>query len=156
MIANEQFAPDRYERALAAIHALITERKIGRYALFHEVGEGQHFPDDSEEMSGYVVNDKGEVYTFWTGWDTEHGHAVFTTWERITPEPSLAKSREYLDARAEVGLPPLPNEPHYARVDGPDGVTRFVRDPVGVAAVMIMAIVLGVERFVRIVRRKLP
>jgi hypothetical protein len=106
MIANEQFAPDRYERALAAIHALIAEHKIGRYALFHEVGEGQRFPDGSEEMSGGVVDEQGRVYTFWTGWDDEHGRATFTTWERIEPEPALAKSREYRDARAMVGLPP--------------------------------------------------
>jgi hypothetical protein len=100
------FAPDRYELAIEAIHRLITERGIGWHALFHEVGEGEAFPDGSESMSGGVFDEHGRTYSFWTGWDTDQGRAVFTTWERFEPEPRLLESREYREARAAVGLAP--------------------------------------------------
>jgi hypothetical protein len=106
MIAEPQFAPDRYERAIAAIHALITARGVGRHALFHEVGEGRAFPDGSEEMSGYVVDETGRTYAFWTGWDAERSRARFTTWEPVTLEPRMLESHEYREARAAVGLAP--------------------------------------------------
>lgn len=162
MIANEQFAPDRYERTLAAIHTLIADKKIGRYALFHEVGEGRQFPDGSEEMSGGVVDEQGRVYTFWTDWDAEHSRARFTTWDQIEPEPALAKSQEYLDARAEVGLLPLPGEDFYVETNTPDGVTHvfpahWLKEKREALAVLIfMAIMLGVERAIQFVRRKKP
>lgn len=112
MIAEPHFAPDRYERAVAAIHTLIAERGIGRHALFHEAGEGRAFPDGSEAMSGYVVDEQGRTYTFWTGWDAERGRATFTTWEPVELEPRMLASREYQEARAEVGLPVLPTRTH--------------------------------------------
>jgi hypothetical protein len=108
MIAEPQFAPDRYERAIEAIHALIAERVIGRHALFHEVGEGKAFPDGTESMSGGVIDEQGRVFMFWTDWDDEHGRSsVFTTWQQIEPEPRLLESREYQEARAAVGLAPV-------------------------------------------------
>jgi hypothetical protein len=111
MIAEPQFAPDRYERAVAAIEALLTEIGIGRHALFHEVGEGKLFPDGSESMSGYVIDELGQVYAFWTDWDAARRRPVFTTWEQVEPEPALLASREYQEARQAVGLAPQPPEP---------------------------------------------
>jgi|SRR3954470_18377473 len=105
MIAEPQFAPDRYERAVSAIHALLDDLGIGRRALFHEVGEGKAFPDGSESMSGYVIDEQERIYAFWTDWDAARGRPVFTTWEQIEPEPALAASEEYQEARALVGLP---------------------------------------------------
>jgi len=108
MVAEPQFAPDRYERAVAAIHALLDDIGIGRRALFHEVGEGVAFPDGSESMSGHVIDELGRVFIFWTDWDAARGRPVFTTWEQIEPEPALNASREYQEARALVGLPIQP------------------------------------------------
>jgi hypothetical protein len=108
MIAERQYAPDRYERSVAAIHALLDELGIGRRALFHEVGEGMAFPDGSESMSGHVIDSSGQVFVFWTDWDAARGQPVFTTWQRIEIEPAMLTSREYQEARAAVGLVSLP------------------------------------------------
>lgn len=104
MIAEPQFTPDRYERALAAIHTLIEARDIGRHAIFDEVGEGTAFPDGTESMSGHVVDEQERVFFFWTGWDAERGRPVFITWAEVTPESRWLTNGEYLDARAAVGL----------------------------------------------------
>ncbi len=132
MIAEQHFAPDRYELAVAAIRALLDDLINGQYALFHEVGEGVAFPDGSESMSGYVVDEQGQIHAFWTDWDAARGRPVFTTWEQIEPEPALIASREYQEAREAVGLSSLPaglTRPpgrRYVRWDGPDGVTRVI------------------------------
>jgi hypothetical protein len=132
MIAEPQFAPDRYERAVAAIRGLIEARGIGRHALFHEVGEGVAFPDGTESMSGYVVDAADQTYAFWTAWDAERAGPVFATWDHVELDPRLIGSAEYLEARAAVGLAPPPRgltRPpgrRYVRWDGPDGVTRVI------------------------------
>jgi hypothetical protein len=108
MGAEPRYASDRYERAVAAIHALLDELGIGQRALFHEVGEGVAFPDGTESMSGHVIDDQERLFIFWTDWDAARRQIVFTTWEQIEPEPVLAASREYQEARAQVGLPALP------------------------------------------------
>jgi hypothetical protein len=105
MVAEPHHAPDRYTRAVAAIHALIEQRGIGRHALFHEVGEGTALPDGSEAMSGYVLDALGRTYFFWTGWDADHGRPVFTIWEPVERDPAWQTSDEYQQARAAVGLP---------------------------------------------------
>jgi hypothetical protein len=107
MVAEPQHAPDRYARAVVAIHALISDLGIGRHALFHEVGEGTAFPDGSEAMSGYVLDELGRTYFFWTGWDGTRGRAVFTIWEPAETDPAWRTSEEHQQARAAVGLPRL-------------------------------------------------
>lgn len=104
MIAEPRFTPDRYERSIAAIHALLDDLGIGRRALFHEAGEGKAFPDGTESMSGGVIDELGRVFMFGTDWDEARGRPVFVTWRRIEPEPSLLASREYREARAALGL----------------------------------------------------
>jgi hypothetical protein len=107
MIARRRPAPDRYERSLAAIEALLAERGIGRHALFNEVGEGTFFPDGTEAMSGHVVDEQGTVYFFWTAWDEAQNRLTFTTWERELPEPGWSENFEYRQALGVVGrLPP--------------------------------------------------
>src|SRR5690349_6524874 len=99
-----EFATDRFERAIAAIHDLISERGIGRHALFGEVNEGTLFPDVTEAMSGYVIDEQGRTYAFWTGWDVERQEPIFDTWRPVAPEQRWLTDREYLQARQEVGL----------------------------------------------------
>ena len=108
MVTELRYAPDRYERSVAAIHALLDELGIGRRALVHEVGEGVAFPDGTESMSGLIVDELECLFIFWTDWDAARGRPVFTTWEQIEPEPALVASREYQEARALVGLPRQP------------------------------------------------
>ncbi len=104
MTAEPRSAPDRFERALAAIHALIGERGMGRHALFGEVNEGTPFPDGTEAMSGRVLDEHGRVFAFWTDWDAERQCPVFVTWREVSPEAHTVADREYLEARRAVGL----------------------------------------------------
>ena len=104
MTAEPSYAPDRFERALAAIHALIGERGVGRHALFGEVNEGTLFPDGTEAMSGHVLDEHGHVYAFWTDWDPERQGPVFVTWREVSPDGPMVADREYLAARRAVGL----------------------------------------------------
>jgi hypothetical protein len=104
MIAEPEYAPDRFERAIAAIHALIGERGIGRHALFGEVNEGTIFPDGTEAMSGHVVDGQGRTYVFWTDWDAEEHGPVLATWNEVTLDGRWLTDDEYLQARQAVGL----------------------------------------------------
>jgi len=97
-------APDRFAGAIAAVHALIGERGVGRHALFGEVNEGTLFPDGTESMSGHVVDEQGRTYFFWTDWDAERQGPVFAIWRHVTPEASWVTDREYLDAQHALGL----------------------------------------------------
>ena len=110
MAAEPKYAPDRFERSLAAVEALLDDLGIGRRAIFHDVGEGTIFPDGTESMSGHVVDELGRVFIFWTDWDAARGRPVFTTWKQIGPEPSLAASKEYQRARISIGLRPASAE----------------------------------------------
>ena len=103
MTAEPKYAPDRFDRAIAAIHTLVGERGIGRHAVFGEVNEGTIFPDGTEAMSGNVVDEQGRVYAFWTGWDSEHQGPVFITWREVRPGGRLSADREYLQARRALG-----------------------------------------------------
>lgn len=96
--------PDRYERAMTAIDALLAERGLGRYATFSEVGEGEQFPDGTESMSGFVIDEAGCVHFFWTDWDEDRGRPTFGIWRAETPSDAWLSSGEYRAARASVGL----------------------------------------------------
>ncbi len=104
MVAERHYEPDRFERSVAAIEALLGDLGIGRHAIFHDVGEGTIFPDGTESMSGLVIDERGRVFMFWTDWDAARGRPVFTTWKQIEPEPALMASPEYRSARSAVGL----------------------------------------------------
>jgi len=102
--ADPRYAPDRFERAIAAVHVLIGERGIGRHALFGEVNEGTLFPDETEAMSGHVVDEQGRIHFFWTDWDAERQRPTFVIWREVLPEDRWLTDGEYLRARRAVGL----------------------------------------------------
>ena len=110
MAAEPHYEPDRFERSIEAVEALLDDIGIGRRAIFHDVGEGTIFPDGTESMSGLVIDEVGRLFFFWTDWDAARGRPVFTTWKQVEPEPSLSASKEYRQARASIGLPPVPAE----------------------------------------------
>jgi hypothetical protein len=97
----------RDERSLAAASNLIAQRLSGRFAIFHDVGEGTIFPDGTEDLSGFVIDERGDHYFFWVDWDTAAGHATLGTWVREEPNGRDHASAEYRHARAMVGLPPV-------------------------------------------------
>ena len=97
-------AEDTYERHVATLERLLAERGVGRYATFSEVGEGTFFPDGTEDASGFVVDQHGRVFFYWTGWDAERDAVVFSTWKQVAPEPGWERDPEYQRARAAVRL----------------------------------------------------
>ena len=66
MAAEPHYALDRFDRAIAAIEALLDDLGFGRRAIFHDVGEGTIFPDGTESVSGHVIDEAGRVYFFWS------------------------------------------------------------------------------------------
>jgi len=104
MAAEPYYAPDRFERSIAAVEALLDDLGIGRREIFDDVGEGTIFPDGTESMAGHIVDELGRVFFFWTDWDAARGRPVFITWRQIEPSPSLIASKEYRQARASLGL----------------------------------------------------
>ena len=104
MVTARTRAPDRDERALAAVEALLAERGIGRHATFWDVGEGEDFPDGTESMSGNVIDSEGRVYFFWTDWDAVRGRPKFGIWREEQASEKWLVSKEYRAARAAVGL----------------------------------------------------
>jgi hypothetical protein len=104
VVAEQQTTPGRDERGLAAARALISNRDIGRFAVFDEVGEGTIFPDGTEDVSGHVVAEDGRVFFFWTDWDAERGQPTLGTWQEVKGEIAGRGSGEYRQARATVGL----------------------------------------------------
>jgi hypothetical protein len=103
MNTAQRATEERQMRSLAATHALIAERDLGRFATFLEVAEGEMFPNGMESMSGYVVVEDGREFFFWLDWDSEHGRPRLGTWKEVT-EPSAETPRgEYAEALAAVG-----------------------------------------------------
>ena len=103
-----EHAADDHTRRSGDLDRLISRERIhGRYALFFVTGEGVLLPDGTEEESGYVIDEFGRVFSFWTGWDDERGEVVFSEWEPVNPEPHWSRSAEYRSARRSVGLSDL-------------------------------------------------
>ena len=94
-------------RSIAAASNLIAERISGRFTILDDVGHGVIFPDDTEEVSGAVLDERGDLYAFWTDWDADAGQLVLRIWRR-EPLDEVAerwrKSSTYRWARAQVGL----------------------------------------------------
>ena len=86
------------------LNRLIRTRVFGSYALFFESGEGEYFPNGVERTSGLVINQRGHVWAFWTGWDTDRSEVVLTEWESVDPDPAWLEDDEYQEARRAVGL----------------------------------------------------
>ena len=93
-------------RPSSPIERLVRERGLRRFGLFFVTGEGNELPNGDEEQSGYVIDDRGQIYSFWTGWDSTRHEVVFTEWERVDEEPEWRGVREYDRARMLAGAPP--------------------------------------------------
>jgi hypothetical protein len=96
----------------AVLHQLIQTRAgwaPGTYTLFFLSGEGQALPksqpgDDIEELSGYALGRRDDLYYFWLGWDASAQEPALVIWEPAQPQPHWARSAEYRRARERVGL----------------------------------------------------
>lgn len=92
------------EGSAERLEALIAERVTGRYAYFFVTPEGRALPDGTEDESGFVIDERGRVFAFWTAWDAARNDVTFESWEEDEPEPFWAEIAEYRRARASVGL----------------------------------------------------
>lgn len=81
---------------------LIRSKGISRYGIFASVGEGSFFPDGTEDSSGYVIDERGRVFSYWTAWDHERGCLAFDEWKRVRDPHD--QDPEYLAARKAAGL----------------------------------------------------
>jgi hypothetical protein len=104
---------DRRSRGRRLLDACVEAQGFapGEYAYFFMGGEGIPLPisepgDEVEELSGYVLDRAGNVYSFWFGWDPTTNAPVLTEWERQEPDPSWAEDDEYRRARERLGLVP--------------------------------------------------
>ena len=95
---------DEEERQMLALRRLLAARGIERFGVFSDIGEGTRLPDGTEDVSGYVVDDRGRVFFFWTGWDAARGEVALETWHEIAPKPGWEQSAEYRAARRAAGL----------------------------------------------------
>ena len=93
------------EGSVERLYALIEERISGRYALFFGINEGEVMPDGTETESGFVIDERGRVFAFWTAWDAARNGVIFESWEEDEPEPHWQESADYQRARVAVGLP---------------------------------------------------
>lgn len=94
----------RYERSLAAASNLIAERLSGRFVILNDIDEGTHFLDGTVDISGSVLDERGDLYAFWVDWDAASNRPVLGIWRREdAPAPDRA-SAEYRRAGALVGL----------------------------------------------------
>jgi hypothetical protein len=103
MTPGQKATAERDAKSAAAVHGLIAERGLGRFATFYEVGEGDFHPDGTESTSGYVVTEDGREFYFWMEWDAQAGRTVLGTWEEVTGEATDSVSGEYAEALAAVG-----------------------------------------------------
>ncbi len=86
---------------------MVRERGLRHFAFFFVTGEGEDLPNGDEEKSGYVIDEHGRIYSFWTGWDGELRKPVFSARELVRENPAWLESDEYRRARAtaNVGAP---------------------------------------------------
>lgn len=90
------------------LDTLIREKGIMRYGVFFSTVEGGIFPDGSYDGSGYVIDQDGRIYSYWIGWDTNLGRAVFSEWREIDNargfDRAVADDPEYMAAYEAAGL----------------------------------------------------
>lgn len=96
-------------RPASPIERLVRERGLRKFGLFFVTGEGEELPNGDEEQSGFVIDDKGRAYSFWTGWDVARQEVTFVDWDLIDEEPEWRGVGEYENARAQAGLAPSAN-----------------------------------------------
>lgn len=87
-----------------ALGRLVEAKGIGQHAPFFVAGEGRTMPNGLEEASGYVIDARGRVFSFWTTWDAERGEPAFRYWDEVQPESDWLEDEDYRDALDQVGL----------------------------------------------------
>jgi hypothetical protein len=90
----------------SSIERLVRERGLRRFGLFFVTGEGDDLPNGDEEQSGYVIDERGQAYAFWTGWDQDRQQVVFSEWEPVDAEAEWNGVSEFEQARLAAGLTP--------------------------------------------------
>ena len=88
------------------IERLVRERGLHRFGFFFVTDEGDYLPNGDEEQSGYVIDDQGQAYSFWTGWDQVRQDVIFSEWEPVPTEAERDGVAEFERARAAAGLGP--------------------------------------------------
>lgn len=79
----------------------------GKYATFHEVGEGEELPTGIESVSARVLTTDGTVRICNLKYDPEMGYYYLDV-ERSWPPEWIEKYQdnpEYIEARKKLGLP---------------------------------------------------
>ena len=89
-----------------ALRALLAERVHAPYGLFFLAGEGKRMPNGMEELSGYVIDARARVFSFWMKWDRQSEAPCLARWRQTPIEDRWRRSPQYHPARAEAGLPP--------------------------------------------------
>lgn len=83
---------------------LIESTGLKRYAFYLGTSEGREMPNGDIECSGYVINEDGRVYFFWTAWDDERKSEKLDIWRETRPEPLWLEDPEYRVACESLGL----------------------------------------------------
>lgn len=121
------------------LERLVREQGLRQFGLFFVTGEGEFMPNGDEEKSGYVIDEFGHTYSFWTGWDAARGTVVLTEWEPIADDPDWHVIGEYQRARERAGLAQdagsAEREVRYVRWTDEHGVVRFIPAHVVISAV---------------------
>ena len=91
-------------QSASPIEMLVRERGLQRFGLFFVTGEGEDLPNGDEEQSGYIIDNQGQIYSFWTGWDATRQQVTFSEWELVDEEPEWRGVGEYERARARAGV----------------------------------------------------
>ena len=95
----------RRSREPRQIERLLAERGIDRHALFLVQREGLELPDGLEAVSGFVLDDDGQVHGFWLAWDEERQTYTLAPFYPVdAPERDFARDEEYHGARRALGL----------------------------------------------------
>lgn len=87
------------------LNQVVSAKLPGHHASFFASGEGTKLPTAVEEESGFVVDEWGQVFSFWTGWDAECGEEILEKWHQVQPREGWLDELGYVRARSEAGLP---------------------------------------------------
>jgi len=96
--------PAPRETQRAGVRAAIEARGLDRFALYDTCVEGRVYPNGVDEVSGFVLNEDGRIWFFWTGWDDERQVVTIRHWDEEPITPLLTSGREYDRARRELGF----------------------------------------------------
>ena len=89
-----------------AIARLLRERGIERHALFLTQREGTMLPGGLEAVSGFVLDEGGNVHGFWLAWDEARQTLTLAPFYPVEDaDATFADDAEYRAARRVLDLP---------------------------------------------------